>query len=72
MPEQQAPAVTLEATINVPPQSAPDVLVTNEVHPAAISEVRIVAMPERETITTPARDKSGNITSTVQTEKDKE
>lgn len=72
MPEQPPSAVTLEATIHVPPQAAPDVLVTNEVHPAPIGEVRIVAMPARETITTPTRDKSGNITSTVQTEKDKE
>jgi lambda family phage portal protein len=63
VPAQAAPVV------NVAP-SAAMVEVRNEVQTPAISEVRIVGMPDRETSTDVKRDKAGNIVTTTQTEKD--
>jgi lambda family phage portal protein len=86
MPEQPAPVVNVAPSAaevrvenHVPAQAAPVVNVApsaamvevrNEVQTPAISEVRIVGMPDRETSTDVKRDKAGNIVTTTQTEKD--
>ena len=70
MPEQAAPQVDVHVEAVMPEQAAPQVQVTNEVQPAPIREIAIVALPERETTTTVLRDKAGNLTTTTQREKD--
>ena len=70
-------AVTVEHTVQagdvqvvLPEQAAPVVQITNEVTPAPIREIAIVAMPKRETTTEVSRDGSGNIVASVQSEED--
>jgi hypothetical protein len=48
----------------------PTINITNEIHPANIREVAIVAMPSRETTTELTRDRSGGIVETRQREVD--
>jgi hypothetical protein len=67
VPEQPAPNVTVNAEV-----TPPAVQIINEVQPAGISKVEIVSMPDRETISTVARDGQGNITRTTQIETDRE
>lgn len=72
-------AITVENTVQagdvhvaVPEQAAPVVQVTNEITPAPIHEIAIVAMPTRETITEITRDGAGNIQQSIQIESDAE
>lgn len=65
VPEQPAPTVNFTAEV-----TPPAVLVTNEVQPAPISQIKIVSMPARETTSTVARDGQGNITRATQIETD--
>ena len=75
----------LEQTVNVEPTpitnvleqtitnnvAAPNVAITNDVQPAAISEIAIVSMPERKTTTTIDRHpQTDEITNTTQIERD--
>lgn len=71
-PTFEAPAVTVEAPAVTVENHFQAGDVHNEVivQPADVSEVRIVAMPNRETTTDIQRDMRDNITTTVQTEKD--
>lgn len=73
----EPPAVTIENNVHagdvhvaVPEQPAPIVHVTNEVTPAPIREISIVAMPDRVTTTEIKRDGAGNISTSTQTETD--
>lgn len=81
MPDQPAPQVTVQNHIQtpepqveihveavMPDQPAPQVTVHNAIETP--SEIKITAMPERETSTTIQRDGAGNIIKSTQTEKD--
>jgi hypothetical protein len=71
VPEQPPPIVSVQSgaiTVQVPDQPVPVVNVSVEASP--ISEVSIVSMPSRETVTEVTRDKAGNIKATKQTERD--
>jgi hypothetical protein len=63
--EQPAPVINFNPTTNV---SAPDVTVEVDAIMPAESEVRITALPDRQTISEVRRDISGNIVSSAQIE----
>lgn len=70
VPEQPAPQIDVHVEAVMPDQPAPVIHVKNEVQPAEIREVKITAMPDRETTSTVERDSKGNIVKTRQTEQD--
>ena len=71
VPAAEAPAINVNVSAVMPEQAAPVVNVEGPViNMPAQTDIRITAMPNRQTTSEVARDRAGNIITTTQTEKD--
>jgi hypothetical protein len=69
-PETAPPKQPIEVKVSLENMPTPRVNVLNNVQPAEISKVEIIGMPDRQTSSDVEYDSRGNITRTVQTERD--